>query len=76
MIDFKNSKFVKMKKDKAPKLKDVSALLIPGEQVLGSYTAMRDYVVFTDKRVISVAVLIRYSCKTGERPLKMSKNSF
>ena len=42
MIDFKNSKFVKMKKDKAPKLKDVSALLIPGEQVLGSYTAMRD----------------------------------
>ena len=44
MIDFKNSKFVKMKKDKAPKLKDVSALLIPGEQVLGSYTAMRDYV--------------------------------
>lgn len=56
MIDFKNSKFVKMKKDKAPKLKDVSALLIPGEQVLGSYTAMRDYVVFTDKRVISVNI--------------------
>lgn len=34
----------------------MSALLIPGEQVLGSYTAMRDYVVFTDKRVISVNV--------------------
>ena len=31
-------------------------MLIPEEKVLGSYTAVRDYVVFTDKRVISVNV--------------------
>lgn len=31
-------------------------MLIPGETILGSYTAARDFVVFTDKRVISVNV--------------------
>ena len=34
----------------------IAALLIPGEEVISSYTAVRDYVVFTNKRVISVNV--------------------
>lgn len=56
MIDFKNGIVYKLKKDAACKDKAVAALLIPGEQVLSSYTAMRDYVVFTDKRIISVNI--------------------
>ena len=54
MIDFENCKYVKLRKDRAPREEDVAPLLIPGEQVLGSYTTLRDYVVFTDKRVIAV----------------------
>lgn len=56
MIDFQNSDYIKLTKDNSPRVKDVAPLLIPGEQVLGSYTAIRDYIVFTDKRVISVNV--------------------
>jgi hypothetical protein len=46
----------KLKRDASCREKDISALLIPGEKVISSYTAVRDYVVFTDKRVISVNV--------------------
>lgn len=42
--------------DKDTRIGDVAALLVPGERVISSYTALRDYVVFTDKRVISVNV--------------------
>lgn len=35
---------------------DIQPLLINGEQVIGAYKAMRDYCVFTNKRVISVNV--------------------
>ena len=55
MIDFKNGAFVKLKKtNSAPN--EVNALLIDGEKIIGSYQGIRDYVVFTDKRVISVNV--------------------
>lgn len=56
MVDFKNGALFKLKKDKTPKNAEVAALLIPGESVIGSYTAVRDYIVFTNKRVISVNV--------------------
>lgn len=57
MIDFNNSAFVKMKQvDPATLMGDIQPLLINGEQVIGAYKAMRDYCVFTDKRVISVNV--------------------
>lgn len=56
MIDFKNGLLYKLKRDASCREKDIAALLIPGEQVLSSYTAIRDYVVFTNKRVISVNV--------------------
>ena len=56
MIDFKNSSLFKLKKDGSCREKDIAALLIPGEEVISSYTAIRDYVVFTNKRVISVNV--------------------
>lgn len=57
MIDFNNSAFVKMKQvSPGPLMGDIQPLLINGEQVIGAYKAMRDYCVFTNKRVISVNV--------------------
>lgn len=56
MIDFKNGAMFKLERDKSPKIGAVADLLIEGETVLGSYTALRDYVVFTNKRIIAVNV--------------------
>ena len=57
MIDFKNSEYIKLKEtDPSVVLKDLAPLLIDGEQVIGVYKGIRDYCVFTDKRVISVNV--------------------
>mgnify|MGYP000066805819 FL=1 len=35
---------------------DIQPLLINGEEIIGAYKAMRDYCVFTNKRVIAVNV--------------------
>lgn len=57
MIDFKNSSYVKMSKvNPDVVMKDIHPLLINGELILGVYKAMRDYCVFTNKRVIAVNV--------------------
>ena len=56
MIDFKNGALFKLKRDKNAKVGQVEDLLIEGETVIGSYTAVRDYVVFTNKRIIAVNV--------------------
>lgn len=56
MIDFKNGSVIKLARDDKPRLGDAEALLIPGETVISTYSAFRDYVVFTDKRIISVNV--------------------
>lgn len=55
MIDFKNGTLIKLKKSNA-KHEELNALLIPGEEVIGTYQGIRDYVTFTNKRVISVNV--------------------
>lgn len=57
MIDFKNGTFVKLKATKAFKNRDlIEPLLVPGEEFIGEYQGIRDFVVFTNKRVISVNV--------------------
>ena len=57
MIDFSQNTFFKLKQTDAAKgEKLVAGLLVPGEQVLSAYQEMRDYVVFTDRRVIAVNV--------------------
>lgn len=57
MIDFQNKSIIKLSKINANSvMNDISPLLIPGENLIGAYKAMRDYVVFTDKRIISVNV--------------------
>uniref|UniRef100_UPI000AA126B2 PH domain-containing protein n=1 Tax=Clostridium sp. NkU-1 TaxID=1095009 RepID=UPI000AA126B2 len=35
---------------------DVANLFIPGEEIIGCYKGIRDYIVFTNKRIISVNV--------------------
>ena len=55
MIDFQNGSFFKLKANNEY-AGMVSGLLLADEQVIGAYKAMRDGVVFTDKRVIVVNV--------------------
>lgn len=56
MIDFKNGSIFKLKKVENGFAKDVEPLMVAGEEVIGCYKAIRDYVVFTNKRVIAVNV--------------------
>lgn len=57
MIDFQNKSIIKLSKiDPNTVAGNVAPLLVPGENIIGAYKAMRDYVVFTDKRLISVNV--------------------
>lgn len=55
MIDFQNAKFIKMKQDNGL-IPLVQPLLVTGENIVGAYKAMRDGVVFTDKRLIVVNI--------------------
>ena len=57
MIDFKNGSVFKLKKVDDAKFNDeLAPLLTSGEAILGCYQDVRDHVVFTDKRIISVNV--------------------
>lgn len=57
MIDFQNSTYHKLKKtNPAPLEKDVAPLLIEGEHIISAYQTIRDYCVFTNKRLITVNV--------------------
>ena len=57
MVDFSNGSFVKLKKIPNENCsQEITSLLLPGENVIGAYVSIRDSVVFTDKRVISMNV--------------------
>lgn len=57
MIDFQNKKVIKLSKSKDTKVpKEVLELLVQGENVVEYYSALRDYVVFTNKRIIACNV--------------------
>ena len=57
MIDFKNGAFVKMKKNsKIVNAQVIDPILIDGETIISEYSAIRDFVVFTNKRIIAVNV--------------------
>lgn len=53
MVDFENGAIFKLSPDNGRGARIVDDLLVPGETVIGSYTVVRDFVVFTNKRVIS-----------------------
>lgn len=55
MIDFENKKYLKLKQDSSY-AKRVLPMLARNEEILDSYKSMRDGVVFTTKRLISVNV--------------------
>ncbi|HCA04886.1 MAG TPA: cytoplasmic protein, partial [Ruminococcaceae bacterium] len=57
MIDFKNSSYLKLRQVKIQEFEDITApLLVDGEHLAAAYKSVRDGVVFTNKRVISVNV--------------------
>lgn len=57
MIDFQNKKVFKLSKSKEKNIpKDIIEQLIPDEQIIGYYSSIRDYVVFTNKRLIACNV--------------------
>ena len=57
MIDFKNADFLKLKPTDARAYADfIVPMFVPGEEIIGTYQAIRDGVVFTNKRVIAMNV--------------------
>lgn len=57
MIDFKNADFLKLKpvKDNVY-ASDITPMFVPGEEIIGTYQAIRDGIVFTNKRIIVINV--------------------
>ena len=55
MIDFNNKGFFKLKQN-ADYAKKVSEFLLEDERIIDSYKSMRDGVIFTNKRIITVNV--------------------
>ncbi|MEY8353264.1 PH domain-containing protein [Lachnospiraceae bacterium 54-53] len=55
IIDFENGTFVKLKKADRSGAEDVTDLLNLGEVLISCYKGMKDYVVFTNKRIICVS---------------------
>ncbi|MHA3834959.1 PH domain-containing protein [Terrabacter sp. AAH1] len=57
MIDFQNASYVKLSQvDYGQVAGQIDPLLVEGEQAFVAYKGMRDYVVFTSKRIIAVNV--------------------
>lgn len=57
MINFSNNAVFNLKPiDEKEVQKDVSNLFVDGEHILGAYKTIRDQVIFTNKRIITVDV--------------------
>lgn len=57
MVDFTNKLIFKLRKvDIEKKTEALKDILLDEETIIGAYQTMRDYVVFTDMRIISVNV--------------------
>ena len=57
MIDFQNASYIKLGQiDYSEIAGQIDPLLIEGEQGFVAYKGMRDYIVFTSKRIIAVNV--------------------
>lgn len=56
MIDFQNYVFRLKKINESTVIKDISPLFVSEEIVIGVYKAVRDYIVFTNKRLIAVNI--------------------
>lgn len=57
LIDFQNAKYLKLRQVEPDKfLSTISPMLLDGETIVACYQSVRDYLLFTTKRVISVNV--------------------
>ena len=57
MIDFQNPQIFKLRKANADDIMDlITPMLVDGETVFSAFKGIRDWVVFTDKRIISINV--------------------
>lgn len=57
MIDFENADFLKLKQvDNSTYEERLMPLFAPGEEIVASFRTVRDGVVFTNKRVITINV--------------------
>lgn len=57
MIDFKNADFLKLKPTSNSAYAEwITPMFVPGEEIIGTFQAIRDGVVFTNKRIIAVNV--------------------
>ena len=57
MIDFNNTAFIKMTPVSSKIFgHQVTPILIPGEEIVASFQAIRDGVVFTNKRIIAINI--------------------
>ena len=57
MIDFKNGSFVKLREVSVEEgTAMVTDLLIDNEQIFSAFKGIRDYVLFTNKRIIAINV--------------------
>lgn len=57
MIDFNNGSFFKLKMvNPTEGVNMISPLLINGENVISAYKSVRDFVIFTNKRIVAVNV--------------------
>lgn len=56
IIDFTNGSYVKLSPCSQQEIPDITHLLIPSETVAACFKSMRDFVVFTSLRLITVNV--------------------
>lgn len=57
MIDFKNAEFLKLKPvDDSAYSEAIAPMLVDGESIVGTFKAIRDGVVFTNKRIFVINV--------------------
>lgn len=57
MIDFKNAEFLKLKPANDSTYSDfISPMFVDGEHIISTYQAIRDGVVFTNKRIMVINV--------------------
>lgn len=57
MIDFKNAEFLKLKPvDESAYSEAIAPMLVDGESIVGTFKAIRDGVVFTNKRIFVINV--------------------
>lgn len=74
MIDFQNAGYFKLSQIDSGQISgQIDPLLVDGEQIVIAYKGLRDFVVFTSKRIIAVNVQGITGKKTDYTSLPLSK---